>query len=581
MPIPVIDYTKNQVQGDPAAAGQLKALFEGMKLGFEPFFLKNKLTNDELLNSLLKVKNQYAPRMAEEDLKEIELKNILAKIKSQYEPDILKAGLNKTLLENIGISIANQYAPSINEAAIEKARGEIDFDKLKSKYYAPEKEQTIRELELKNAGLETTNKYSPFINEANLKKTDLENKVEELKAKYYAQEKEAAINKINLENIGLGIANQYASSEKEANLKKINLENQLDELKAKYYAPEKEATINKINLESKFIPFDMALKAENAKNKNTRFGTAYQFARMLGQLPMAARAKYIADNASEVSDMLNTLGNKTLQDQAEEEEKNNIISKIISEYFPNVSEQNTLPISDKNKQILQNNAPAPFQIDTNFLSNQQPDESNRKFKTTPESVDSLKETILNEANRRLTTAATQRQAEGAQQLELAMNDKDFLRRADNAFKYAGAIGKGKSFVDQLNQKNPDSYIDYDTFRKRDMLLMESRLKALDQIGTTDKQREMLEEMFDVVKSDFASNPERAKKYFNGLVDSINNISRSVIKSAQPVAATNRYGGENKQTYLKGFSNEDVEYTAQQMGLSIEETVERLKEKYRK
>lgn len=307
---------------------------------------------------------------------------------------------------------------------------------------------------------------------------------------------------------------------------------------SQYYGPNIQSEINQrnaqtalTNTQNKYLPLDTLIKAMQSQNNQTRFGAAYQLSKSLATMPQAARDKWIADNQAAYADMLNTLGNKTLAQQANQ--GNDMLSNALAQYFPQLT-------------------PKPSQdINPNNGSNQ--------FSSTPEQVANLSNISNIAANQSLTTAATRRQAEGARQVDALINDPALNQRAKNAFQYAGLQNMPKNVVDSLKRDSPQAYNDYLTFMNNDLPLLESRIKTLDQMGATDNQRKMLEDMFKKTMFAWRSDPQRAMQLFEGLKQSLSTVSQSVLASAQPVGNTGRYSSSesSSQKDLSQMSNEEL------------------------
>jgi hypothetical protein len=154
---------------------------------------------------------------------------------------------------------------------------------------------------------------------------------------------------------------------------------------------------------------------------------------------------------------------------------------------------------------------------------------------TPEQNANLKNISELAANKGLTTAATERQLEGAIQVSGIMNNPEFQNKAIAASEYAGALGKGKSAVDALSQKNPQAYENYISFVNHDMVLLENRIKTLDQMGATDSQREQLQNLYKKTMDSITSNPKQFITQFNMLGESLDRVAQSVGVSASPAS----------------------------------------------
>ena len=72
-----------------------------------------------------------------------------------------------------------------------------------------------------------------------------------------------------------------------------------------------------------------------------------------------------------------------------------------------------------------------------------------------------------------------------------------------------------------------------------MPLLESRIKTLDQMGATDTQRQLLENMLGKTANALTSNPQQFIIQLNALGKTLNLVARSVQSSASPLTSINR------------------------------------------
>lgn len=388
----------------------------------------------------------------------------------------------------------------------------------------------------------------------------------------------AELEKQKLANALAKVQLQYAPQMNQADLGYKQAQTGLANEQAKYFGPTAESEIRLrgaqtglTNQQSKYLPLDTLIKAIQSQNSQTRFGTAYQQSKSLSMMDKAPRDKWIADNQAAYTDMINTLGNKSLQQQASQ--GNDMLSNAIAQYYPGLANKQPLPQTPGAPALLQQNAPAPMTVPIGAQP-QQP-----QFGSTPDQIASLANISNMAANQHLTTAATRRQAEGAQQFDSVVNDPALEARAQNAFQYAGIQNKPKQIIDSFNRSNPKAYEDYVTFINNDLPFMDSRIKALDQIGATDKQRELLENLSKKTMFAISSNSPRAAELWKSFKESVNNVNRAVLKSAQPIGDTGRYSGGSQQAPSdSNYSDEDIKSTAQKHGISEDEVRRRIKEK---
>lgn len=287
--------------------------------------------------------------------------------------------------------------------------------------------------------------------------------------------------------------NHYLSSNLENNVRKQQLAQAL-----------MQEQTDKTKQATQLAPLDALIKAQQAAQVGSRFGGAYQMARALQAMAPAARQIWIAQNQDHYNQMLADLGNQT---------NNNFISpELLKRYLPELNTNQTTSSGTVSQRFTQ------------------------------QTKDNIRQTQLANqlsANNALTTPATRRQYEGGIQIEGIFNDPNFQSQAQNAAVYAGATGKGKAALSALSQTNPKAYEDYIAFKRQTLPLIESRIKTLDQMGATDAQRKILENMFDKTADALTSNPQQFIMQLNQLGKTLNLVARSVQTAASPLTPMNR------------------------------------------
>lgn len=348
---------------------------------------------------------------------------------------------------------------------------------------------------------------------------------------------------LNLEIQGKGLANNYQGQ--------VN----------QWYAPNMQADIGlkgantrNVNENTRLMPLDTLIKAQTASQQSSRFGASYEMARALNAMDPAARSAWIAQNQEPYNQMIADLGNK--------QNTNLITPQILGQYFPGMQMPNQqpnpmggiaapppgMPPQPGGMQPTQPGQPNPGAPAAGLAAPMPPtapaiplgNQQVGRFKpSTPEQVAQVQTASEMAANNKLTTAATRRQMEGAVQVQKIVNDPGVINQAENASMYAGARGRGKVALDALSQKNPAAYEDYKAFTKTTMVLLENRIKTLDQMGGTDKQREELHGLYNKAMDSLTSNPAEFMTQFNKLREGLSVVAEGVQKSATPVFNTNR------------------------------------------
>lgn len=320
------------------------------------------------------------------------------------------------------------------------------------------------------------------------------------------------------------IQNHFLKNNEEEHLQKQQLANALARLQLQF-APENmqtsmaykqaqipylQAQTEKTKQATQLAPLDALIKAQQAAQVGSRFGGAYQMARALQAMAPAARQIWIAQNQDHYNQMLVDLGNQS---------NNNLLTpEILKHYLPELNNnQNT-------------------SLDTVTLGKAL---SPRFSQQTPDNIRQTQLANQLSANNALTTSATRRQYEGGIQVEGIFNDPNFQSQAQNAAVYAGATGKGKAALAALSQTNPQAYEDYIAFKRQTLPLIESRIKTLDQMGATDAQRKILENMLDKTADALTSNPQQFIMQLNQLGKTLNLVARSVQTAASPLTPMNR------------------------------------------
>ncbi|WP_339050239.1 hypothetical protein [Rickettsiella endosymbiont of Xylota segnis] len=311
------------------------------------------------------------------------------------------------------------------------------------------------------------------------------------------------------------IQNHFLKTNEQENLQKQQLANALSHIQLQF-APETmqtklayqsaqipylQAQTEKTKQATQLAPLDALIKAQQASQIGSRFGGAYQMARALQAMAPAARQIWIAQNQDHYNQMLVDLGNQT--------NSNFINPELLKRYLPELNNNSPRTLSPRFSQQTSDN------IRQTQLANQL------------------------SANNVLTTPATRRQYEGGIQVEGIFNDPSFQSQAQNASLYAGATGKGKAALAALSQTNPKAYEDYIAFKRQTLPLIESRIKTLDQMGATDAQRKILENMFDKTADALTSNPQQFILQLNQLGKTLNLVARSVQTAASPLTPMQR------------------------------------------
>lgn len=364
----------------------------------------------------------------------------------------------------------------------------------------------------------------------------------------------------------------YAAPQSQADLQKMQLANQLSQATLPYAAPQAAADLSRtqaqvplmqaqtgeanaqtglIGQQTKYYPLEALIKAQNANQSSSRFGQAYQLAKTLSEMPAPTRATWIAQNQDSYNQMVADIANGKNQNQSF------ITPQIMQQYFPGMQQQQAPqpPAPQQGFQQPPGTNPIPSYLMQQQLQAQQqakamqqtqPSMPQQRFANpTQELNDLTRQASMMSANKDLTTAATRRQMEGAIQVEGIVNDPRIQQQVVNAAQYAGVVGKGDKAIAALSQKNPQAYEAYLSLKNQTMPLLQNRIKTLDQMGGTDKQREELQGLYDKTMDSLTSNPSQFVGQFNALTKTLDTIAKSVQVSSSPIFDVNRLSGVNQ------------------------------------
>lgn len=284
-------------------------------------------------------------------------------------------------------------------------------------------------------------------------------------------------------------------------------------------------------METKYIPERYRLENEKNQRLAGRFGDVYQFSKLYSALPAPLKALYASQHPDEYNQMLTLTGNNALNSQQPMGTPSQQPSQVMPQAPQGNQNVNALTAPGQQQPPPQpvNQVGAPV-IPPSFAQ------------ATPQQIADFKRVGQMTVNKSLSTAASERQMEGAIQVENIINDPVIQSQAMNAAKYAGALGRGKAAAAALSQTNPESYEDYLAFKNQTMVLLQNRIKTLDQMGATDKQREELTGLYDKTMNSLTSNPQQFIKQWNKLGSTLDTVARSVQKSVSPVSDVNRLEG---------------------------------------
>jgi hypothetical protein len=374
--------------------------------------------------------------------------------------------------------------------------------------------------------------------------------------------------------IGKQIQNQFAPQMNMQDLQRQQLANQLSQINLQYapqmtradladklaQANQSNAQAGYLGAETKYFPLDSLVKAQQTAQTGSRFGAAFQTAKMLNEMDPGTRATWIAQNKDAYADTLTTLANST------NNQSNYITPELMNRFFPGMinsqqgaQKQNNPPQANNlPSQIGQNNPQNISPINTGSMSMSPtlmaavgqnegqpvniPQGAQRFTPSTPAQRQQLELASQMAANKYNTTSGTRNQLEGGVQVEGMFNDPTFQKQAQSAALYAGALGKGQSFADALSQQNPQAYEDYLSFKDQTMPLFLNRIKSLEKMGATDDQRVEMHSTYKKALDSLTSNPDQFIQQMNSLGSTIDTVAKQVQNSASPLFKVNRLSG---------------------------------------
>jgi hypothetical protein len=383
---------------------------------------------------------------------------------------------------------------------------------------------------------------------------------------------------------------QGADAQKLANaLTKINLKNApaMNEADLQYkqaQTPYLQAQTNALNTDTNFVPLKNAISAAQVLNSNQRFGQSYQLSLMLKNMPTAARDAWIAHNPEAYTAMMNDMANQgNGGGQSNQFSPADFLAPVLSQYY----RSGNIPMSGVNNPAAGSTDGlqiSPEQIDSMSNNPQMAKLGARpSFSTSPEQAQQIQKASEISANNALTTTATRNQLEGGIQTHSIMNDPSFIKKAQDAAEYAGALGRGKSVAAAFSQTDPEKYENAMSFRYHDMVLIENRIKSLDKMGTTDSQREELHGLYDKTMNSLTSNKQQFMQQLGLLKESLERVEKAVQKSASPIFNVDRIGfGSDKSmsnnTQQQMVTLDEINGAAKKLGITPDEVKKRLQQR---
>lgn len=385
---------------------------------------------------------------------------------------------------------------------------------------------------------------------------------------------EESLKQAKLNNQILEPQAQYAPQMTLADLVQKQNQGKLTGEQAKWYGPTAQSNIglqgsqtNLNYLRGKYLPLDEAIKAANSARQGSRFGDAFQFAKVLQTLPADQRAIYIQQNPEAYQNLLDTLGNKTLQQQVSQPQQ--VVDSLMSKMFPGVYGSNgQQPSSDYSQnqvnstidslkqsaqqpqgaqlppQISQGQQPPQGQVAPQIQQGQQQPQQSPQQQTTAfggTSDAAQKENFANglalAANVKLTGPVIRDRANNTMAYEAwalkPENRAKYVPMINEAIEYAGVKGKGKKYEDAWLNEHPHAIASYDWYTKDFSLFITNATRFLEKMGATDTQVKEMDNTINVI-DDISSNPQRAKAAINNFMSTMQDVGDGILVAAEPV-----------------------------------------------
>jgi hypothetical protein len=168
-----------------------------------------------------------------------------------------------------------------------------------------------------------------------------------------------------------------------------------------------------------------------------------------------------------------------------------------------------------------------------------------------------------------------------------LNQPEYSKRLSNALDYAGGTGAAQKKIDAIKGfagHSPQKYLDYLWTKNTYGGNFKNGIKLMEGMGSTDQQRKDLSDMINLAVDRIDVDPKGAKKLFNMVTQTMQELSNGVFNAAEPVyKGTYRKMGklnDFKGDYIKdsdsskpkisNYSEDDIKHTAEKYGKTVDQ-----------
>lgn len=387
----------------------------------------------------------------------------------------------------------------------------------------------MQEADLKNQNMAITNKYAPQMNEAEI----------------------GLKNAQAFENQGRG-TNYFGEATSWGH------KNALTDAEARYK-----------NFLPGYMNKELGIKQQQADQMGQRFGTVYQYTKLLSTMPAPARAAYLSQNPEAAIELTNALGNQGLQQlmtsPAIGPDNQNALNAQPQGQMGQPAPMNALSAQPQGQPI-----PAQGGQPQNAILNQgQP-----QFATSPDLNAEFVKSNQMYANKQLTTNKTRQRAEAGVALETLINTPEVDSAFQTLSKYSGMMGGAKAQL--MRATNPEEWATIQNAKEQVIPVLSGSISTLEGFPTSDKGMMQALSYFKQGQQALLNNDPAFMKYINMGKDVLRKESESLQKAANPIyGVDNLPAKNNSEKSTTKYSSEDIAFTAKKYGIPESEVKKKL------